>query len=84
LNDLRKEIAKNGQKVKFYSNMRSILVQIHDCTQLALKEQDPEIKQMAEAEKKDLLELLQEETDEIIEVIIPKVDADSKNCQIEI
>jgi len=39
---------------------------------------------MAEAERSELLELLQEETDEIIEVIIPKVDADSKNCQIEI
>jgi peptide chain release factor 1 len=39
---------------------------------------------MAEAEKEDLLESLESSTEDIIDEIIPKVDADSRDCKMEI
>ena len=46
--------------------------------------EDSELKQLAAGEMEEILESIDETSNEIVEVIIPKNDADQRNCTVEI
>ena len=67
-----------------YSEVKDMFVSMHECQEILTKEKDPELKMLAESEYEDLEGSLGETTDEIIENILPKVDADARDCRVEI
>jgi peptide chain release factor 1 len=80
LNEMRKQIANNSQQVKLYQEFRELFVQLSECAEIVQKETDQELKQLAKAEMEELQESVVAHSQDIVEVIIPKVDADKRDC----
>ena len=77
---MRKQIANNSQQVKLYQEFRELFVQLSECAEIVQKETDQELKQLAKAEMEELQESVVAHSQDIVEVIIPKVDADKRDC----
>ena len=80
LNEMRKQIANNSQQVKLYQEFRELFSQLSECAEIVQKETDQELKQLAKAEMEELQESVVAHSQDIVEVIIPKVDADKRDC----
>lgn len=59
--------------------------QTSDNTQIInTPDEEPELKEIAEEELEGLEEEIDEIADDIVDVILPKSDADQRNCTIEV
>ncbi len=78
-------MAKNAQKVAMYDDLKKLFVACEENTQICNEpEEEEELKEIAREELESLEEQIEELADEIIDVILPKSDADQRNCTIEV
>ena len=82
---MRREMADNAQKVKLFTDLKSMHNQITECKAiLSDSQEDKEIKEIASEEQTQVEQQIEEFSDEIIEAILPPSDADQRNCTLEV
>ena len=78
-------MTKQSQKVKMFNEFKNIFDLVHEYTDLRNDvTEDQDIRDMALQELKIFQEQVEEFAEEIVDVILPKSDADQRNCTIEV
>ena len=82
---MRKEMLQYEKQVKLFSDIREMHERAHECHGIVNEpEDDEEMKDIAKEELAEVEEQIEEFSEEIIDEILPKSDADSRNCTIEV
>lgn len=82
---LRKEMGKSAQKVSMFDELKKLFSACDENTQICNEpDEDEELKEIAKDELESLEEQIEELAEDIVDVILPKSDADQRNCTIEV
>lgn len=74
-----------AQQVKLFADFRDLFRQLADVQYiLATEKPNSELREIAESERVELIGSISSYCEEIVDVIIPKLDADSRDVTLEI
>ena len=85
MSKMRKQMTEQGQQVKLFEQLKEFFDQTKENLQIiADPEEEQDFKDIAKEELQKVKEQIDELSEEIVEIILPKSDADQRNCTIEI
>ena len=85
MKELRKTMAQAAQQVKMFENLKSLFNQADENMAIVNDaEEEKEIQEIATEELESIKEQVDDLAEDIIDVILPKSDADQRNCTIEV
>ena len=82
---IRRGMLKYEKQVKLFTDVKEMHERASECHGIINEpDDDKEMKDIAKEELEEVTEQIEEFSDDIIEEILPKSEADSRNCTIEV